>query len=80
MALGYQSSKTIMVCSLRYRNTIILFLGRYLIGVLECHQLINLLIQISIMDLLRPEKKSSNRLLAGCAVVSVFGSGNYNRE
>ena len=41
----------------------ILFLGRYLIGVLECHQLINL------ESLLRPEKKKVLVVcLAGCAV------------
>ncbi len=30
--------------------------------------------------LLRPEKKSSSRLSGGCAVVSVFGFGDYDRK
>ncbi len=78
----------------------ILFLGRYLIGVLECHQLINL--ESFIMTgrkknssrlsgglccwvsfwfwQLRQEKKALVFCLAGCAVVSVFGSENYDRK
>ncbi len=31
-------------------------------------------------DLLRPEKKGLVVCLAGCAVVSVFGSGDYARK
>ncbi len=33
-----------------------------------------------IVDLLRPEKKVLVVCLAGCAVMSVFGSSNYNRK
>ena len=77
----------------------ILFLGRYLIGVLECHQLINLESFITTGKKsssrlsgglccyvsfwfwrLRPEKKVLVICLAGCAVVSVFGSGDYDRK
>ncbi len=58
----------------------ILFLGRYLIGVLECHQLMNLKIQISIVYLLQPEKKGLVVCLVGCADVSVFDSGDDDRK
>ena len=62
-----------MACSLRYWNTMILFLGRYLIGV------------VSPIDKFRKfyynqKKKVLVVCLAGCAVGSVFGSGDYNRK
>ena len=57
---GLCCCKKIMACSLRYWNTMILFLGRYLIGVLECHQLINLESFITTW-----KKKSSSRLSGG---------------
>ena len=75
LSAGLCCCKKIMACSLRYWNTMILFLGRYLIGVLECHQLINLESFITTW-----KKKVLVVSLAGCAVGSVIGSGDYDRK